>query len=315
MLEDGGFKIPSANAANARTAAVKLQEWTTREENATVLQSFAAGITARLNTAFDSGAKQIKRQREKMWAKYHSIRTSSDFLSQWSCFTSSVLGEPATLTLTQHLTDLMFKQLIQQQFPQEESSGAESDLPALSLHEQNALRYAAGYVCRNLRRKLERSSHPLKEELVVGIMDLLNCEDDNDDKEEACSETWLNTVDRGGLWHVSDETFMVFQSMEEVVRQHFRKWKVRSLSSGGKQALVSKISTDEDVRFYWCIVAADFGEAEEKILLDMIIDLWITVRGFAFVSGWIEQYKQSKKKSLQKSKGLRSGLFSSSSKD
>jgi len=53
-----------------------------------------------------------------------------------------------------------------------------------------------------------------------------------------------------------------------------RKSNTRNLIlSGGKHALVSKIASDEDVQFHWSIVAADFGEAEEKILLDMIIDL------------------------------------------
>ena len=106
---------------------------------------------------------------------------------------------------------------------------------------------------------------------------------------------------------------MVFQSMEEVVREHLRKSNMQSLSLSGGKHLLCKITSDEDVHFNWCITAADFGEAEEKILLEMIIELWVTIRGFSFVSGWIEQYKQANKKTLQKSKALRSGLFSSSS--
>jgi hypothetical protein len=45
----------------------------------------------------------------------------------------------------------------------------------------------------------------------------------------------------------------------------------------------SKYLSDEDVRFHWCITAADFGEAEEKIPKDMITDLWIAIHGFSFV--------------------------------
>ena len=51
-------------------------------------------------------------------------------------------------------------------------------------------------------------------------MDLLECED-NDGREES-SDAWSNLIDRGGLWYVSDATFMVFQSVEEVVRQQLR---------------------------------------------------------------------------------------------
>ena len=54
VLEDGGFKLPSANASAARTSAVKLLEWALKEENVAVLQSFAAEATAHLDTAFDA---------------------------------------------------------------------------------------------------------------------------------------------------------------------------------------------------------------------------------------------------------------------
>ena len=37
------------------------------------------------------------------------------------------------------------------------------------------------------------------------------------------TEDWLNSVDRGELWRVNDTTYMVFQSMEEVVRAYLRR--------------------------------------------------------------------------------------------
>ena len=42
-----------------------------------------------------------------------------------------------------------------------------------------------------MRKKLEGSSHLLKEEHILSNIDLL---DDNDDKEGSC-ETWLNSID------------------------------------------------------------------------------------------------------------------------
>ena len=168
-------------------------------------------------------------------------------------------------------------------------------------------------VCRNLRKKLERSSHPLKEELVLGIMELLEGDDEEeDDSEMETSKTWLNSVDRGGLWHINNATLMMFLAMEDVVRQQLRKAKIRSLSHGRKSALIQQITSDEAVGFHWCIATADLGKEERQVLLDMVIELWITIRGFSFVSGWIEQYKLLNKKTLKKSKALRSNLSSSS---
>ena len=44
------------------------------------------------------------------------------------------------------------------------------------------------------------------------------------------------------------------------------------------------------------------------MLFEMIVDLWITIRGFAFASSWVEKYKMASKKSTQKTKGIRKKL-------
>ena len=108
------------------------------------------------------------------------------------------------LAIPQHLTMLMFREIIRQQFPLEKETSTNKNLPPPSGEEENALRYAAGYVCQNMWKKLEGSSYLLKEEHILSTIDLL---DDNDDKEGSC-ETWLNSIDRGGLRHISDTTFI-----------------------------------------------------------------------------------------------------------
>ena len=52
---------------------------------------------------------------------------------------------------------------------------------------------------------------------------------------------------------------------------------------------------NQDVLFYWSIAAAQFDEKEAELLLEQITDLWITVKGFAYTSGLLEQYKQKEK--------------------
>ena len=44
---------------------------------------------------------------------------------------------------------------------------------------------------------------------------------------------------------------------------------------------------EEDVLFYWTIVAAEWEEEMEKSLLSMICELWITTRGFSFADSWL----------------------------
>ena len=49
---------------------------------------------------------------------------------------------------------------------------------SLSYEEQNALRYAAGYIPRALTKKLRTSAHPLKDQLILCLIDLTNDADD-----------------------------------------------------------------------------------------------------------------------------------------
>ncbi|KAL5493255.1 hypothetical protein EMCRGX_G014404 [Ephydatia muelleri] len=43
-------------------------------------------------------------------------------------------------------------------------------------------------------------------------------------------------------------------------------------------------------------------------VLEMIVDLWITVRGFSLAGAWVEEFKITQKKTTQKSKALRKQL-------
>ena len=69
-------------------------------------------------------------------------------------------------------------------------------------------------------------------------------------------------------------------------------------------AVCDIVVSNEDVQFYWCIVLAQYQQKHETLLLKEIAMQWITVRGFAYTSGWIEQYKQIKKTALQKINSL-----------
>lgn len=71
--------------------------------------------------------------------------------------------------------------LIKQHFPIEHA--VQSGQPEVSLNneEKNALRYTAGYVTRALRRKLLRSAHPHKEELIHCLTEMNADDDDTED--------------------------------------------------------------------------------------------------------------------------------------
>ena len=103
------------------------------------------------------------------------------------------------------LTDVMFKTMIKSHFPVSlVACGQTSGVPPLDYQESNALRYAAGYVPRAIRKRLERGSHPLKEELVLCLVEM--CEDDG--TEDDTSADWSKAISRG-------------ESSSSITRHHF----------------------------------------------------------------------------------------------
>ena len=116
---------------------------------------------------------------------------------------------------------------------------------------------------------------------------------------------WIREIDRGGLWHVKDVVFMMFEAMEEEVRKHLQIGRVSDMGKGYRDMVVEKISANNDVSFYWCILSTDICSNDADYVLNTLIEMWVTVRGFSFVNGWIELYKQNKKQNLQRSKSLR----------
>ena len=128
--------------------------------------------------------------RERVWKRLFSIRSSERFTARWVAFLESS-EVTTTPVLFQHLTDLIFQAILMQY---SNTSVPEAETPAVSSTEANALRYAAGYVCRHLRRKLEKGSHPLKEELIIYLAKLVRSEGDSSE-ESGTAEEWTELVD------------------------------------------------------------------------------------------------------------------------
>ena len=97
-----------------------------------------------------------------------------------------------------------FKEQVKQQYPLSVSATESRSLPPLAYQECNAIRYAAGYVVRHLRQRLERGSHPLKEELVLCLVDM--CTDNEDDS----LPDWTRQISRGGLKVVNQKIYHLF---------------------------------------------------------------------------------------------------------
>ena len=304
---DGSIpKISSPLAAASCKAAEDLIAWIATDANSARAELFTTSVIGLLDNAFQQAVPvQSRAAREKMWAASHSIRVSEEFVSLWKVFLQGS-GSNAKPILYQTVTDKLFEKRIQfhcciaPHGPETEYDGN------FTYEEESAVRYAAGCVLRATRKKILKSAHPKKNEMIEIIDELAQSSGIDDD----LSCNWLSLVDRGGLIHISDDLYQVFVAVELEVRNFFRIEKAHELTPSNEGKILQSVLSNEDVLFFWCLVSSNFSDELSKAVLNYIVQLWITIRGFSFAKSYMEIYKQNTKKNLQRSKGLRKELLS-----
>ena len=165
----------------------------------------------------------------------------------------------------------------------------------------NAIRYASGYVSRQLRKKIEHGNHEFKE-FVLCLMAVVK--DRSTDHEECGNEEeWIKLMDRGGPWYLKETTYSLFISIEEETRECLKM--LLHPTSKSKKEMIKVLTNNECVFFYWLITTADFDIDDHEIhdiLLQMMVELYVTMRGFSYASSWMEKSKQSAKNILNDGK-------------
>ena len=182
------------------------------------------------------------------------------FISHWTSFLNNIVLLP-TPTLYQHLTANIFKLLIQQHYKISSNHNAD-DAHDITQHEGNALRYAAGYVCRQFKKKIERGRHPLKEELILCLMSLTK--GGQFTEANGTDEEWLNAIDRGGLWHIRENTYSLFCALEVQIQTQLKSLSRIRVTSSRKSTMIKEVVQSDDIQFYWIICKADFNNIHSK---------------------------------------------------
>lgn len=188
---------------------------------------------------------------------------------------------------------------------------SEVELPVYNLEnrsfneiEENAIYYVAGYVIRKLIYKHQKCSNEKSKVIVTALWEMLG--EDCNSVNALCSfndyvKMWTKTNDRGGLKHVSLDTFNCFKAIELVT--------YKLISEGHtKDEIVLQTFNDSNVIFHWELISSVPEEADSLYLLREVIDLWFTVRGFSITNRLFEEYKEASKMNIKGKKGIRKTL-------
>ena len=166
------FDIPSDKAQKAVMCAYKLLEWANKNEASST--EFAVALTSQLESCINSSQrKELHKTREVMWEIYFKLCSSDEFRDAWGTLIGGMIGLQASPIFYQHVTSIIFEELVKDHFSIPQNSGDSETPKSLSYEECNALRYSIGYVLRALINKLTKSSHIHKKELIVCLRELI----------------------------------------------------------------------------------------------------------------------------------------------
>ena len=309
LLSEQHFKLASPPAIAAVSTASALLSWCENEQNTAIVATFAIWLNTRLRSCLHCRQHSIflPHTREAMWSDYHKLRTSPTFADGWRDLFKRSLQLPSDVHIVQYVTHTIFKGVVRDTYPV--SVPEHSSTTSMTTEEEYALRYVAGFVCKNLRLRLERPSTTvpsINKDTAILLLSELSL----GDEQENATAAWLNSVDRGGLLHVNDSAYRVFASFEHVIRTHLTFKTADKQHKASREEIVKSVLESKDVQRNWND-ALPVDDAMSSWLLKELVESYTTIRGYAFASSCMEIYKQSQKRTIQKQKPLRKKISSS----
>jgi len=179
------------------------------------------------------------------------------------------------------------------------------------------IRYACGYVARKLHQKFLKQHGDKYVDFVECLTRMKPNDEDLVDPATSFldyTSQWIKIVNRGGLYEVNDDVFLLFKEIEKSMQVKLMSHLEHganppSEQSSQKEEILQRIVSDSNVSFYWDIVSYNIQDDDRRSeLLAHIARVWLTMRGFSITSQWMEQYKHVSSANTRKKKGLRKEL-------
>ena len=195
------FAVPSTrtNAAREQAKKILLSSAITKFDSA--LQKELTQLIVKSTQT----CKSFSKMKEMLWRDFHVVRQTR-LKEMWKKFITSI-GHiedcDSDPLLMQYVLEQMFEKVITSTFTVMTNESPEEPITA---NEENALRYAAGYVPRALITKLSRpqSRHhqPSEQQAILSCLRAMRASDDEDGFDSLISYTrrWTKAINCGGLF-------------------------------------------------------------------------------------------------------------------
>lgn len=319
-------KLPSRKELavhSCRTATVKncagiFLELCSKECNKDKFASFSTKLLLLLNSTIPKlklADTTLTKHRAKLWITYSKLRSDklpilwNDFLRDLGCLT--MFGDPMFMEL---VNESLLDDIIKTTYAVSHKNPSTPHLHLhLSIEEENIMRYACGYVGMKLHNRFVKQ-HGQKPAAFVECIDHMYAEGPSSSLLEY-TRVWLDKVNRGGLFDVSDESYLLFFAIEEAMIDRLTTHIKSSIylspsdSEERKRAIIDCVVNDVDVQYRWDVVSVSIDDERDSLeLLGHVVGLWLTIRGYAITKAWMEEYKWSTQTTTKGKKSLRKEL-------
>ena len=188
--------------------------------------------------------------------------------------------------------------------------------------EEQALRYACGYIPFSLMKHYRK--YPKNEFAVASVSALQKWRADSDqeiiasDTQESSfmsyTKAWLELINRGKLFSVSDETYRFFHAAEVVVKEYLNMKNLRTLSKvkSVKQELIQALKKNKSVVQTWLVLTSKVNEHVAEKLKERVLKKFVDMRCCSFCSVYLicKKMKNPHSVSAKGEKSLRIQLLS-----
>ena len=274
-----------------RTVAVKscvkeVVDTCISEQNRDRFGRFSVELVSLLECTLErSQPTTLSQRREAMWVNFCKLRAQRlptlwrTFLTDICC--DSAAKEPLFMelvneTLLENLTKEIYT------IPQHEESTPTCNMK-FSKVEESIIRYACGYVGMKLYNRFVKQPGE-KAAAFVECIDHMRAGGPTSSLQEYTRE-WVEKVNRGGLFDVSDEAYNLFIAIEVAMlnrlTSHLKSsvWLEAGDGKQGKDEIIDHVVSDCDVQFHWSLLSVDIRDDTDGFeLLKNIIELWLTIR-------------------------------------
>ncbi|KAJ8018169.1 hypothetical protein HOLleu_43989 [Holothuria leucospilota] len=177
--------------------------------------------------------------------------------------------------------------------------------------EEQALRYCSGYVLQKLMKKYKRMTSSKTAQQFCEVLTSWNVpvEDEGESVIEFTS-LWLEMQNRGGLFHIDNNVYTFFKSLEVVVRSHVHKENIDVFKQSDIQvALFTRIQESHSVWINWNNICSSLPEQGKLKLFEEVVKCFLKMRCEAFLRVYVmirkaieNSSKERRKKSKKRAK-------------